>query len=352
MDTEKDEPEVSLEDQRRTLNTTALLITAAIALGAALTILRDVAIPFVIALLLVYVVEPLVDYLEMRLRFPRWLALVVTMLIGTAVFVGLVFLIATSVDGIEEKLDVYAQRLIAFEESIVSWLQGHGLDIDNEVIVQQIQALPKQELITQALGSIAGILSKAALTLLFFAFIILGKSPWDDKGGVWNEIDRSVHRYLRTKLVTSTAIGLVFGGILFAFGIDLALVFGVLAFLLNFVPTIGSVLAIIATLPLIFVAVDPLVGLGIVGGLVLAQNIIGNALEPKLMGAGLDLHPATILIGLGLWGVIWGVVGMLLSAPLMAIIRVVLKNYAPTRPFAELLAGRVGAQARRSSLSL
>ncbi|TNF36806.1 MAG: AI-2E family transporter [Deltaproteobacteria bacterium] len=347
-----DEPQRSLEAEQRSLTTTAILITAAIALGAALTVLRDVAIPFVIALLLVYVVDPLVDYLEMRLRAPRWLALVVTMIIGAGVFVGLVALIVSSVDGIEQKLDVYAQRLVAFEQSIVDWLQGLGLDIDNDAIVQHIQALPKQEIATEALGSLAAILSKAALVLLFFAFIILGKSPWDDKGGVWNEIDKSVHRYLRTKLITSTAIGLVFGGILFGFGIDLALVFGLLAFLLNFIPTIGSVLAILSTLPLIFVAVDPLVGLGIVGGLVLAQNIIGNILEPKLMGAGLDLHPATILIGLGLWGVIWGVVGMLLSAPLMAIIRVVLKNYAPTRPFAELLAGRVGSQARRSSLSL
>lgn len=346
-----DEP-TPLDVEQHKLNTTALLLIAAIALGAALTVLRDVALPFVLALLLVYVVSPLVDYLEMRLRAPRWLALVVTMLIGIALFLGLVLLIVQSVDGIEQKLDVYAQRLIAVEQSIVAWLQDQGLQIDNDAIVQHIQDLPKQEIVTEALGSLAGILSKAALTLIFFAFLILGKSPWDDKGGVWDEIDRSVNRYLRTKLVTSTAIGLVFGGILFAFGIDLALVFGLLAFLLNFIPTVGSVIAIIATLPLIFVAVEPLVGVGIVGGLVLAQNIIGNVLEPKIMGHGLDLHPATILIGLGLWGTIWGVVGMLLSAPLMAIIRVVLKNYTVTRPFAELLAGRVGAQARRSGLSL
>lgn len=345
------DPSELITEQRK-LVTVSVLIVAAVALGAALTVLSSVALPFVMALLLVYVLGPLVDYLEMRLRFPRWLAVVVTMLFGIGLFLGLVLLIVQSIVGIEEKLGLYGERLLAFERSVVAWLQDLGLDIDNEAIEQELLNLPLGKMATGALGSIADIGSKAALTLLFFIFMILGTSPWDDKGGIWNDIDRSVNRYLRTKLVTSTAIGLVFGGILLAFGIDLALVFGVLAFLLNLIPTIGSVLAIILTLPLIFVAVDPLVGLGVVGALILAQNIIGNGLEPKMMGVGLDLHPATILLGLGLWGLIWGVVGMLLSPPLMAIIRIVLARFAITRPVAELLSGRVGAQARKRAISL
>jgi len=344
------EPDLAAE--HRQLTTIGVLLTATVAVGAALNVLASVALPFVMALLLVYVTSPLVDFLEMRLRFPRWLALVLTMLVASGLLVGLVALIAQSVSGLEKNVDLYTERLIAFERAVVGWLQERGFNIDPGTIEHELANLPVRELATQALGSAATITSKAALTLLFFVFLSLGSSPWDQKGGVWDRIDQSVNRYLRTKVLTSTAIGLTFGGVLFAFGIDLAVVLGLLAFLLNFIPTIGSIIAVLLTLPVIFVAVDPLVGLGVVVGLVVAQNVIGNGLEPKLMGAGLDLHPATILIGLGLWGLIWGVVGMLLSAPLMAILRIVLANYATTRPFAEVLSGRLGAQARKSSISL
>ncbi|PIE18408.1 MAG: hypothetical protein CSA66_04815 [Proteobacteria bacterium] len=349
---EETEQRQDLIREQSLLMTAGILITAGVAFGTALFALRSVALPFVMALLLTYIVTPVVDYLEMRLRAPRGVALVVTMLIGIGLFLGLSLLVVQSVVGLEANADLYQNKVTEFGTTVVGWLDGVGVPVDQASIVGELQKLPVRELATEALGSLAAFGGNVALTLIFFIFLVVGKSPWEGKGGIWEEIDRSVNRYLRTKLVTSAAIGATFGGVLLGFGVDLAFVFGVLAFLLNFIPTIGSILAVLLTLPLIFVTLDPLLGLGVVGILVLVQNVIGNGLEPKLMGAGLDLHPATILIGLGLWGAIWGVIGMLLSAPLMAILRVVFKRYETTRPVAELLAGRVGDQARRTSVSL
>ncbi|MFT7581260.1 MAG: AI-2 transport protein TqsA [Myxococcota bacterium] len=342
----------SLSAEQRKLSTIGVLIIAAVALGVAITLMRGVLLPFVLALFLTYVVTPAIDFMEMRLRWKRWVALVLTLIVASTVMLGVIFMIVRSVQDVQDNVHVYAERLDVFQTQVIGWLQGLGMEIDSGDIGQALKDLPNSAVVRDAVGSIAEAGSNGVLTLIFFIFLVAGRSPWDSKGGVWEDIDRSVNRYLRTKLVTSLAIGAVFGGTFLAFGIDLALLFGILGFLLNFIPTIGSVLAILLAVPLVFVSVSPVIGAAVVGILVLAQNIIGNGIEPKMMGAGLDLHPATVLIGLGIWGFIWGPVGMLLSAPLMAIIRVVLRQSETTRPFSEVLAGRVGNQAIKGSVEL
>jgi AI-2 transport protein TqsA len=332
--------------EHRALLTFGVLVIAAFATGAGLHALKNVALPFVLAMLLAYIVTPVVDFVEVRLRWPRILGLLLVLLLSTGALAGVVVLIVSSISGLEGNLDVYETRLLQFATNLTAWLGEQGLDLDPASIRTELESLPLRTWATSAIGSVADILSKGVLTLLFFVFIVVGRSPWLTKGGVWEGIDRSVNRYLRVKLFTSGVVATLSGLTLAGFGVDLALVFAILTFILNFIPTIGSIIAVGLTLPLIFVALDPLTGAGVVACLLVIQNGIGNVLEPRIMGRGLDLHPATILLGLGLWGLIWGVVGMLLSAPLMAILRIVLHRYAFTRPMAELLSGRVGEQAR------
>lgn len=335
-----------LTRERRALMTVAALVTAVGVLGAVLAVLSSVLIPFVMGVFLAYTVTPFVNSMQMRLRLPRGVGVVIALLVGSGVVVGLTLLIIQSVDTVTANADIYRQRVVDFTHNAIDWLRDQGLNIKPDAVEAELGNLPMGDLARDALGSIVDIGSKAALTLIFFIFIVVGGSAWEVKTGVWERIDHSVKRYLRTKLVTSTAMGLATGGILFAFGVDLAVLFGVVGFILNFVPTVGSIITVLLTVPIVFVTLEPLSGLAVIGLLIVAQNVIGNAIEPKLMGAGLDLHPATILVGLGVWGLIWGPVGMLLSPPLTAVIRVVLARYETTRPFAELLAGRIGDRAR------
>ena len=143
------------------------------------------------------------------------------------------------------------------------------------------------------------------------------------------------------KFFVSATTGILVGVILYVMGLELALVFGVLAFLLNFIPNIGSVIATLLPIPVALVQFDSLATVGLVVLLPGAVQItIGNLIEPKIMGDGLDLSPVTILLSLVLWGLMWGIVGMLLAAPITAVLRIVLQHFETTRPLGEILAGR------------
>jgi AI-2 transport protein TqsA len=123
-------------------------------------------------------------------------------------------------------------------------------------------------------------------------------------------------------------------------GLELAGVFGILAFLVNFIPAIGPIIVTVLPIPLAlaqFHSVGPVLLVVVVPGVI--HNIIGNIIEPKLMGEGLDLHPVTIVLALSFWGLLWGIVGMFLAAPITAAIRIVLMQFDTFKPIANLLAG-------------
>jgi AI-2 transport protein TqsA len=134
----------------------------------------------------------------------------------------------------------------------------------------------------------------------------------------------------------------LFWVILASFGIELALVFGVVTFVLNFIPSIGSIVATLLPIPVALVQYEtmgPVIALVVL--MTVVQLVIGNGLDPLLMGQNLNLSPVTILAALVFWGLLWGVVGMLLAAPLTAILRIILAQFETTRPMSELLAGRL-----------
>jgi AI-2 transport protein TqsA len=114
-----------------------------------------------------------------------------------------------------------------------------------------------------------------------------------------------------------------------------------MAFLLNFIPSIGSIIATFLPLPIAVVQFQSspwliVLVVAIPGGI---QNLLGNIIEPKLQGEGLNLHPVTVLLALSFWGLLWGIVGMFLAAPITAAIRIVLMQFDMLRPIANLMAG-------------
>ena len=156
------------------------------------------------------------------------------------------------------------------------------------------------------------------------------------------EMDSKIRRYLMTKVITSALTGVLVGSILWLFGLEMALLFGFLAFILNFIPSVGSIVATLLPLPMALVQFDSslaIVGIILIPGAL--QLAVGNAIEPRLIGEGLDLHPLTILLALIFWGLIWGIVGMLLAAPITAILKIIMARFETTAPIAEVLAGRL-----------
>ncbi len=326
------------------IKTACLLILATVAITSGLIYTRPVMLPFVLAVLMSYLVGPLVDTLQVRLKAPRGLA-VATAFGVVAVGLSLLgMLIGSSLKRLAAKAPLYQTRLEAMAARALSLLDDVGLDVGQADALSAIQELPLLKILGGAAGSMVDLVSNGVLVLIFVIYLISGRRPNEQREGLMGQVDTSVRSYLVTKVVASAATGVLTGIILAFFGLDLAVVFGVLAFLLNFIPSVGSAIATLLPLPVALVQFESVGTIALVIALPGAvQFAIGNVIEPKVMGEGLDLHPITVLLGLIFWGLVWGIVGMLLATPITAVLRIVLSRLDATRPVAELLAGRLPA---------
>lgn len=318
------------------------MILAAVATTAALIYTRPVMLPFVLAVLLSYLVGPLVDVLQVRLKAPRGIA-VLTAFGVVAIGLSLLgMLIGSSLRRLAARIPVYKERVGELAARVLSTIDDIGVDIGQADALSAIQELPLLSIVGGAAGSMVDLVSNGVLVLIFVIYLISGRRPNETRDGLMGEVDSSIRRYLSTKVIASATTGLLTGIILAIFGLDLAVVFGVFAFLLNFIPSVGSAIATFLPLPVALVQFES--GAAIAGVIALpgaVQFVIGNVIEPKVMGEGLDLHPITVLLGLIFWGLVWGIVGMLLATPITAVLRIVLARIDATRPVAELLAGRL-----------
>ncbi len=220
------------------------------------------------------------------------------------------------------------------------WVQAHsdnaeeGARFSTDFVVRQGIGLVTATLFDLATNSV--------VVLIYVFFLLLGASDAARLPPMWAEIDQQIREYLRVKTVISLLTGLVFGMALAVLGVPMATTFGVLAFLLNYIPNIGPLIATVLPIPLILFHPE-----GTVIWIILAvtvtsgiQFISGNVIEPQMMGDSTDLHPIVVLLALMFWGMMWGIVGMFLATPITAGIRIVLEKFDSTRPLADLLAGR------------
>ncbi|MCX5644432.1 MAG: AI-2E family transporter [Phycisphaerae bacterium] len=222
--------------------------------------------------------------------------------------------------------------------------------IDTRQIVEDLIANARQvirdmanhmfNMLRNTVGTIFGLLSGVLFVCIFVIFLLAGHNPYAEHSQVYTDVVRKIRRYLGTKVITSALVGVLVWASLAIIGLELAGVFGVLAFLVNFIPAIGPIIVTLLPIPLAvaqFQSPWPVVLVVVIPGTI--HNIIGNIIEPKLMGEGLDLHPVTILLALSFWGLLWGIVGMFLATPITAAIRIVLMQFDTFKPIANLLAG-------------
>ena len=165
----------------------------------------------------------------------------------------------------------------------------------------------------------------------------------------WTSIADSVRGYLAIKTLTSLSTGILVSLMLAVLGVDFAILWGLLAFLLNYVPNIGSILAAVPAVLLALLLGGLPSALLVTAGYVLINVIIGNVVEPRLMGEGLGLSTLVVFLSLVLWGWLLGPVGMLLSIPLTTTLKIVLEGREATRPLALLLGSSPPAAAVPSS---
>ncbi len=219
-------------------------------------------------------------------------------------------------------------------------LTAKELRIDTKRIVMDMRNYIFN-VVTNAFGTVLGLISGLFFVIIFVIFLLLGRNPYADHSPVYSEVVHKIRRYLGIKVAFSAITGLLVWATLTSIGLELAGAFGILTFLLNFIPSIGSIIATLLPIPIAVVQFQSspwliVLVVAIPGAI---QNLLGNILEPKLQGEGLNLHPVVVILALSFWGLIWGIVGMFLAAPITAAVRILLMQYDTLRPIGKLLAG-------------
>lgn len=317
-----------------------VIVLTVIFSAAALLWLRPVMIPFVLALLFMYGLAPIVDFLTARGRLGKGLAIVAALALTSLILMLVGELINHSVRQLSENADAYSQRITVLVDRAQVTLGEFG--IDGAMLRKTVAAVPVPKLAGGLANALLGLVSNSFLVLVFLIYLLLGRTAGDGRTrGIRGEIETRIKRYIVVKVGLSAITGTAVAVILSLLGVELAMVFGVLAFFLNFIPNIGSILATLLPLPVVLVDPDitsttMILAIALPGAI---QLVVGNVLEPKMIGDSLQLHPITILLSLIVWGMLWGIAGMVLAAPLTAVIKILCDNFELTRPFADLMAG-------------
>jgi predicted PurR-regulated permease PerM len=335
--------------------TLPLTLIAVILAGAALHTLQSALLPFVVALFLSNIFRPLVRYLQ-RHHVPMPIAIFLVIVAVGAVFFAVGLVAVTSVQSLIEAIPHYEAR---WDNSILPALEHALRDAPTE-IREQVQELKwntlvptssAMSIVSSGAGSVVSLLSGLVLILLFMLFILASNGMFLRKvnaayseeqakqlTAIVEKVDRKVQKYLLTVSVLNLGGAIITTVILMAFGVDLALLWGLVFFLATFVPTIGSIVAIIIPICVAFLQFDSLttpVLLTLV--LISLQFIWGSGITPKLMGESLNLSPLLVLISLIFWGWVWGPWGMILSVPITSAIKIALENIEGMQTIALLM---------------
>ena len=336
-----------------------LSILTMFVLGVVLIELKIVLLPFVIAALVSVLLQPIVRYLRSK-RLPTVLAmflvLVTLSLFGFAFGLILTSTIRQFIDVLpryETKFDTLVADSQHLLEQVALFFGMTTDEVEMPFNFSTITATARA-----GLNGVLSFLGNAFLILIFLLFMLIGAGQTEEKvrqafpphlasriATAWNNIGIQVRQYLLTKTFVSFLTGGVTFLIVWLMGIDFPLIWGFLTFLLNFIPNIGSTIAVILPSLLSLLQFDtlllPLVAFSL---LVTTQMTIGNIVEPRMMGFSLNLSPLIVLLSLIFWGWLWGIWGMILAVPLTATIKIIFENIETLRPFAVLISGNTPSE--------
>lgn len=318
-----------------------LVILTILAILGALSYTKPVLVPLVFAIFTYAIFAPIIYWIQVHLKVPRFLA-VSFAFAGVIGFSALVVMIALPAI---QQLIIAVKNYDFYLANILSSLQHYlpkGIKIDKEFILQQTRTANPTVYITSLTQQSFLLIGNLSLVIIYTAFMIVGDKSAQLKSKMLRTILIKIFEYTVKKLFLAIGSGLIFLIILGSFNVNLAFVFALAAVVLNFIPTIGPIVAVLLPMPIVFYAYDlHWQFFFILSSLAVFQFTIGNIIEPRVLGDIMDLHPITVLICLVFWALIWGLSGMFLAIPLTTVMKIVFERIEATRPFAEVLAGRL-----------
>jgi AI-2 transport protein TqsA len=316
---------------------------------------KEFLVPFLVAVFLALIsVRPMLWLL--RKRVPSFLAalMIVSAILLTLAMVGTI--LGSSIAEFTAALPGYQAQLDVIVDGAIDFGAKHlNIDESIESLGDMIDPGWAMGLVATILNSLRGVLTNTFLIIFTMIFMLLEVSSVDAKvaaafGRSADSLERpreflhNLGRYLGIKTVVSTATGLCAGVLTWSIGLDFPLLWAMLAFLLNYIPTIGSIIAAVPAVLLALVQLGPGAAGATAIGFAGINVVFGNVVEPRLMGYGVGLSPLIVFVGLVFWGWVFGPVGMLLSVPLTMTLKLILESDEQTRWIAILIGSERDAQ--------
>lgn len=318
-----------------------LLMAAFIVVVAGMRAAEELLVPFLLSLFIAVICSPPLGWLKKR-GVPNGLAIL--LIIGLIVIVGFLIgvVVGASINSFRGDLPEYQARLQALSVGWQQRLAALGVPLDPAQWKDAFNPSAALALAGNTLASFGNVMTNAFMILLTVIFILAEEVGFSDKlhratGGSAKSLEAigrftdSVNQYMAIKTLLSLATGILIMIWLMVLGIDYAVLWGLLAFLLNFVPTLGSILAAIPAVLLALVQLGGGSALLVALGFLVVNVGIGNVLEPRMMGRGLNLAALIVFLSLVFWGWVLGPVGMLLSVPLTMTVKIALESFEDTR---------------------
>ena len=322
-------------------------IAALIIILAGVVYAKSIITPFLLALFISIVCEQPISWLEKR-KMPRWLALIIVLIGLIFIFSGFAFLIGETVSSFSGNLSKYESTLTDISSSFIQFLNEKGMNIHQDQIFTIVQPAKILEFTASALNTLISMMGNTFLIFLivlftlteFGSFAIKAKAVLvgsDKSVSYFSTILQNIRHYLGIKTLICLLTGILVYLALLIIGVDYPLLWALIAALMNYIPNIGS---IIAALPAVLFA---LIQLGIGGAIwtlasfMVVNNVLGNFIEPKIMGRGLGLSTLVVFLSLLFWGFIFGTVGMFLSVPFTMTIKIILEQNEKTKWIALIL---------------
>ena len=342
------------------LLTIILGVIAVFIFGVVLLELKVVLLPFAISLLLAIIFKPVVLSLKKR-RLPMAISLFGVLLVFFLVLFLLGWVVFSSTETLVETLPSYEAKVSAFlltiQANVLALAERFEIQVTDFRWTDAVSFSSITSVLTTGVGSFITFLTTTFLILLFMLFILAGAGDLAGKvrfafpekhaariGDVITGIDTKVRQYLVTKTLISLGTGLMTFFFLLILDVDFPLIWGLLAFVLNYIPNIGSVIAVLFPFFLSLLQFDsltvPLLVLLLLGGI---QMVMGNVVEPRIMAFRLNLSPLLVLVSLIFWGWLWGLLGMMLAVPLTATVKIIAENLEPLKPLSVLMSGVMDA---------
>ncbi|WP_245582584.1 AI-2E family transporter [Oceanobacter kriegii] len=324
-----------------------LTLASAIIVIAGIKSAADMLVPFLLSVFIAVMSAPLLHWLGRR-GVPGILAVLILVVGFLVLGSALAMFLGGTINAFYQDMPTYETKLQSLFSQTIDWVQGFGIDVPKNVLKEYINPGVAMNAVATVFNGLGGVLTNAFLILFTVIFILMEASGMPDKLkrafgehttalSNFERFSALVQRYLAIKTLMSMGTGVSIGLVLWIIGVDYAPMWALVAFLLNYIPNIGSIIAAVPAVLVALIQLGPAEALATIITYMVVNTLFGNVIEPRMMGRTLGLSTLVVFLSLVFWGWVLGPVGMLLSIPLTMVVKIALETRPQSRWMATLM---------------